>query len=245
MRLQLISDLHTEFYDKPVEFCSTIEIAEDLDFLVIAGDLVVSARQDLNEMMGILHYFGKRARHVIYTEGNHEFYGGSQAQTLFTIKSVMPHNYTWLRNEDVTIDGVHFYGGAMWFPNADGLDVLFREELNDWYQIRHLATWVYAENRQFKWNAEKLVTKDTIVISHHLPHLRSVPEEYKDSNTTRFFVSDQTKLIEEKQPRLWFHGHTHFPCDYMMGDTHVVCHPYGYPKERRGRGPYLPLVFEV
>jgi len=245
MRLQLISDLHSEFYLQPLQFCESIAIAPDLDFLVIAGDLVVPARQDINVVTGIFHHFSTKAPHVLYVEGNHEFYGSSPARTLFDLKSFMPQNYTWLRNEEASINGIHFYGGAMWFPNADGMDGLYRDELNDWSQIKDLGGHVYDQNREFTWNAGKLVRPETIVISHHLPHANSTPKMYEKSHCNRFFVSDQTKLIEEKQPRLWFHGHTHFPCGYHLGETHVLCNPYAYPKERKYMGKYPTVVLDV
>jgi len=250
MRLQLISDLHTEFYHTPLdpyptalEFCRSIEIAPDVDFLVIAGDLVIPARQDLNLLTGILNHFSRLAKHVIYVEGNHEFYYGEQLRTLFTLRSVMPKNYTWLSNDAATLDGVHFYGGTMWFPDLDGLNWLFRDDFNDWELIENLRSWVYKENTAFTENAMKLVTRDTIVISHHLPHTNSA-REYRDA-CNRFFVSDQTPLITEKVPRLWLHGHTHTAYDFTLGDTRVVCNPYGYPRERKWKRPYLPVILDV
>jgi len=104
---------------------------------------------------------------------------------------------------------------------------------------------VYDENRTFTWMANKLVTKETIVVSHHLPNSKSTPKRYEKDSCNRFFVSDQTKLIEEKQPRLWLHGHTHSPCDYRLGETHMVCNPYAYPKERKWMGKYPVVVLEV
>ena len=34
-------------------------------------------------------------------------------------------------------------------------------------------------------------------------------------------------IIEEYQPKLWIHGHTHVPCDYKIFATRVVCNPRG------------------
>jgi len=30
------------------------------------------------------------------------------------------------------------------------------------------------------------------------------------------------------QIKLWVHGHTHDPYDYVIGETRVVCNPRGY-----------------
>jgi predicted phosphodiesterase len=249
MRLQLISDLHTEFYhdkerDWSLEMCQRIEIVPDLDFLVIAGDLVVPARQRPEVVMGVFDFFRKKARHILYVEGNHEFYGGLGEATRNRLREVMPSNYTWLRNEHKNLDGIDFYGGAMWFPNADGLDMLYRDQINDWFQIDDLRYWVYSENRAFREGLKSCHQK-TIVISHHLPSMMSVPQEYKFSHTNRFFVSNQEHEIWNYHPRLWLHGHTHQPCDYKIQDTRVVCNPYAYPLERRDQGPYPTVVLDV
>lgn len=245
MRLQLISDIHSEFSYSPLNYCMNVEIAPNLDFLVIAGDLVVPKRQDINQVHGILDYFSTKARHILYVEGNHEFYGGDKGNVTRVLEELMPVNYVWLKNNAVTLDGVHFYGGAMWFANEDGQNGLFHEYLNDWSQIKGLGTWVYQENAAFRQGAFELVRPETIVITHHLPHMNSVPAKYKKEQTNRFFVSDQTPVIQQKQPRYWLHGHTHMPCDYFLGETHVVCNPYAYPNERKWMGKYPVVLLEV
>lgn len=245
MRLQLISDLHTEFHKRPLDLCKSIEIAPDLDFLVIAGDLVVPARQDINQVHGIFSYFADKAAHVLYVEGNHEFYGSCYPWACDMLEKLLPSNFTWLRNGAVMLRGVHFYGGTMWFGNEDGLDPLFRYQINDWSQISDLTGWVYRENAAFVREGQRHIRPETIVISHHLPHRDSVPALYKEAGTNRFFVSDQSKLIAEKRPCLWLHGHTHHPCDYWLGNTRVVANPYGYPAERRGLGKYPVVLFNI
>ena len=67
---------------------------------------------------------------------------------------------------------------------------------------------------------------------------------YAESPINRFFVSDETPLILDKKPRLWVHGHTHLTCDYMLGETRVVCNPHGYPKERKWTR-YAVAEFEI
>jgi Icc-related predicted phosphoesterase len=221
-------------------------MAPDLDFLVVAGDTFVVNRQHEQDIIPSLKFFSKSARHVIWIEGNHEYYGTKvSSDTDIRIAKYLSQfpNIHWLRNEELTIEGVHFYGGPMWFPNADGLDQLHEREINDFYQIKDLRQWVYSSNLQFRHFGRERIKENTIVVSHHLPSYASVPPIYRGCDS-RFFVSDETKLIAEKQPRLWLHGHTHGACDYMLGNTRVVCNPYGYPAER-GSVPYPLVVLDV
>jgi Icc-related predicted phosphoesterase len=247
MKLQLISDLHTEFHQGPKRLLASLPIAPNLDFLVVAGDSVVIQRQHEQDILPFFKWASAQARHVLWIEGNHEYYGSNNSQqTDIQIAAYVGKypNIHWLRNEEITLDGVHFYGGCMWFPNADGLNSLYERELSDFSQIKDIRNWVYGSNLQFRFNADRLVREDTIVISHHLPHPNSTPPMFRGSSTNRFFVSDESNLILEKQPRLWFHGHTHGACDYTLGRTRIICNPYGYPSER-GSSEYPQIVLDV
>jgi len=246
MKLQIVSDLHTEFYDMPLAFLKWLGFAPDLDFLVLAGDIVVPCRQHPKNVKIVLDFLSKKARHVLYTTGNHEYYGGTREKAEFILKSYMPKNFVWLQNSDVILDGVHFFGGTMWFPDLP-LNQLYEKEMTDFDAIQGFREWVYQENTAFREAAMRLVTPQTVVLSHHLPHPRSTPLQFINDQLNRFFQSDETALITDKQPRYWLHGHTHRACDYMLGDTNVICHPYGYPRERAARGypPYPPVVVEL
>lgn len=244
MKLQIVSDLHLEFYDMPLSVLKRMDFAPDLDFLALPGDIVVPCRQHPKNTKAILDFLGTKARHVLYALGNHEYYGGTSEKAEFIFRSYMPKNFIWLRNDDVTLDGVHFYGGTMWFPDQP-LNQLYEGLMTDFGVIQRFREWVYVENAAFREAAMRLVTPQTVVLSHHLPHPRSTPLQFLDNPLNRFFVSNETALIETKQPKYWFHGHTHSPCDYMLGDTHVVCNPFGYPTERERMGAYPPIVVEL
>jgi Icc-related predicted phosphoesterase len=246
MKLQLISDLHSEFYDGWRVLTGHVNIAPDLDFLVVAGDSVVINRQLEQQIIPIIKFCANAARHVIWIEGNHEYYGTKDSKNtqdkIAKYLSQFP-NIHWLRNEQITLDGIHFYGGTMWFPNSDGVDQLHEKEISDFSQIKDLRQWVYTENLLFRHFGREFIKPETIVVSHHLPHPESIPQMYRRCDS-RFFVSDETKLIAEKQPRIWCHGHTHGFCDYMLGNTRVICNPHGYPSER-GITPYPQVVLDV
>ncbi len=247
MRLQLISDLHTEFYGGPKYILESVEIVPDLDFLVVAGDSVVFSSQPDQSVKPVFKFFAEHARHVVVVEGNHEYYAAISSGRVQQRMGEMVARYKnvhWLRNSEIKLDGVHFFGGCMWFPDSDGHNQLHENEIADFSQIKDLGHWVCSTNKEFTDRARELIQRNTIVVTHHLPHARSTPEASRGDRLNRFFVSDQSKLIEEKQPRLWLHGHTHVACDYMLGETRVVCNPYGYPRERKGF-PYPQVVLDI
>lgn len=155
----------------------------------------------------------------------------------------MPPNFHWLNNSDTAVEGQHFFGGVMWFPDAPH-NRMYEDQLSDFLVIRGFKDWVYEENTRFHEAAKNLITPETIVLSHHIPSYQAVHRMFQGDNLNRFFVSEQTDVILDKRPRLWVYGHTHLPADLTVGGTKLLCNPYGYPSERGSR-PYPPAVVEL
>ncbi len=77
------------------------------------------------------------------------------------------------------------------------------------------------------WLARELSTKPpeirkTVVVTHHLPHPRSIDPRYDGDALNPAFASRMTDLVEIGGADLWIHGHTHSSCDYLAGGCRVV-----------------------
>jgi predicted phosphodiesterase len=84
-----------------------------------------------------------------------------------------------------------------------------------------------------------------VVCTHHSPSFQSVAPWYKnDELMNGAYHSDLSELIERRPCiKLWTHGHTHEPFDYMVYDTRIVCNPRGYVgHEQRAREFELKYV---
>jgi Icc-related predicted phosphoesterase len=112
--------------------------------------------------------------------------------------------------------------------------------------IQNFVPWVYEEQELFEYYLQGNLTKGDVVVTHHLPAPGSIDPIWENSLSNCYFLCDMTSLIKTREPALFLHGHTHNDADYTLGDTRVVCHPRGYPKERN-RGPqgYLPKLIEI
>ena len=240
MKLQLMSDLHTEFHQNPLTFLGLLPFEPNLDFLLLPGDITIcgKSKKTIGDVLGFL---SSKARNVVYTTGNHEYYGGDRERTERTLRAVMPPNFHWLQNNEETIDGQHFFGGTLWFPYND-MNHWYERELSDFSQIQGFRDWVYEENKAFAAGAAKLITPGTIVLSHHIPSYDVVNIQYRGNNLNRFFVSDLTDIILDRKPLLWVYGHTHLRQRTKVGETDVLCNPYGYPSERKFFREYPPVA---
>lgn len=69
-----------------------------------------------------------------------------------------------------------------------------------------------------------------VVVGHHAPSKQSTHPRYKDEQLINgAYSSDLGEFIlDHPMIKLWTHGHTHEPFDYMIGTTRIVANPRGY-----------------
>ena len=86
-----------------------------------------------------------------------------------------------------------------------------------------------------------------VVVGHHSPSRRSTHEMYAhDTVMNGGYSSDMDEFIEQRpEIKLWAHGHTHHPFDYMIGETRVVCNPRGYVGYEARAAEFTLLTVEV
>ena len=224
MRVQVLSDLHFEFHrDGGEEFVRLLD-PTDVDVLVVAGDL--GTRPFLAEALSRLC---DRYADLVYVVGNHEYYGSHHDdvhEELARVDARLP-NLHWLHHEVTTIGGVVFAGAPLWFsPSHEA--ALNKGSMMDFHVIKGFEPWVYDENAKGLAFLEQAKDSADVVVTHHLPSQRSVAPQFVGSSINCYFVCDVERFTGSR-PKLWVHGHTHCSCDYALGATRVVCHPFGYP----------------
>jgi Icc-related predicted phosphoesterase len=225
LRIQIVSDLHLEFHpDGGQRLLSTMDF-QSLDALVVAGDLC-SAKTIDSSFELLCHACLKP---VIYVPGNHEYYGSSfsEVDDLLAAAELAHPQLSVLNNKTTTVAGQRIIGTPLWFPDQPD-NHGYEGMLNDFRLIRGFKKDVYAAHMKARQFLENELRKGDIVVTHHLPSMESVSTRYKKSPLNRFFVSPLDELIFQRQPALWVHGHTHDSVDYDLGNTRVVCNPFGY-----------------
>ena len=198
--------------------------------------------------------------HVIYVMGNHEFYHGKFYAGIDYMREEcakypnihMLEQDTYViqdRNKETgEVTDVVFVGGTLW-TNMNKRDPLtmhaiegmmndFRIIRNDQRNyapmsaldvaVRHDKTLDY-----IKHIVQEHKDKRCVVVGHHSPSFHSVHEIYAHETLMNGgYHSDLSEFIlDHPQIRLWTHGHTHHPFDYVIGSTRVVCNPRGYEND--------------
>jgi Icc-related predicted phosphoesterase len=253
MRVRVLSDLHREFGHIPLR-----EVAADV--VVLAGDIdrntrgVAWARQTFPGVP------------VLYVAGNHEHYEeriGRLHQKLR--ETAAESNVHILENETFELDGYRFFGATLWTDFnllGDRYPAMVaagskEKGMNDYRKIRREDTgrlqpkhtaMIHADSRlaltQFLAGGDRA---RSIVITHHAPSIRSLPEHKHADPISAAYASNLEDLIAAAGPALWVHGHIHHPRDYLIEKTRIVNNAFGYPGsgEIEGRGFRGDLVLEL
>jgi predicted phosphodiesterase len=250
MKIRVLSDLHLEFLDWVPPYA-------EADIVVLAGDIHVG-------VAGV--EWARRqfpATPVIYVPGNHEFYGAHLEDMLLALrKEARLFGVHLLDGNELLLDGTRLLGATLWTDFAlygSGTAELGQAMadasygMNDFRLIRHGRGLFRPEHArdihlsQVNWLAETLAKPfdgSTVVVTHYLPHRRSIHPKYEQDRLNPCFVSDLAHLV--KAPvGLWIHGHTHESCDYVVSGTRVVCNPRGYLPMEPNRAFDSTLVVEL
>jgi predicted phosphodiesterase len=202
--------------------------------------------------------------HVVYVAGNHEFYHGKWNQSLTTLSNECAKfpNVYFLEAGSKKIDDVTFIGGTLWTDMNKGDPLTLhavRDMMNDFRVIkkdlegytnlkpadtviRHKHMLGYIRTVVAERPDEKFV-----VVGHHSPSKLSTHEQYANEYLMNgAYSSDCTEFImDHPQIKLWTHGHTHHPFDYVVGETRIVCNPRGYEGHEPDSGWNPNIVIEV
>jgi len=236
MKLQIISDIHGEKYGGARQIADLFD-PQDIDVLILAGDIGSlytdgDIRRRLDDLLRML---ASKYPDVIYVPGNHDFWGSSITEGLDILREMTSKypNVHFLFNQHTIIKGQRFLGGTMFFPIPnDPLWCMYSRDWNDFDEIKGFRDEFFHANSDFRDFYEATIKQDDIVVTHYLPSHRSIDPRFIGNPTNCFYLSEMQPYFEHGlHPRLWIHGHTHFPQDYQHGPIHVICNPLGYPRD--------------
>lgn len=258
LKLWIWSDLHLEI--DPWWFPEDLPGA---DVAVVAGD-VHRAIDTIGWLVRQLDAGVLKVRRVVYVPGNHDFYWREMTDALREARdAARTYGIDLLDMDEVVVEGVRFLGGTLWTDYAldgdpaggmeacralkDHKAIHLRKDGRTGPFLPQDARAMHVE--YVEWFRRRLETRHpgpTVCVSHHGVSRSSVGDRWLGDKTTSGFASDLMGLIDEHQPEIWCHGHTHESHDYRLGRTRVLCNPKGYGtvgmEENRAFDPRLVVT---
>jgi len=247
MQIEIVSDIHlTCDADHGVNYLTSLIPEEETQVLVLAGD--VGEFHWWLEAKQYLDIICDNYPHVLFVAGNHDYYGTTlpEGDERFRELDNLIENFHFVEREVFELDGVKFAGCSLWFKE-DPKSFLYEWWMRDFEEIHDFKPGVYDRNQESVEFLRRLglpqLEDIDVVITHHTFSEKSVHEKYENDPCNRFFLCDVGNLIAAIGAKFAIHAHTHTPCDYMLGDTRVICNPRGYPGENPRS--YQPVIVEI
>ena len=248
MKIYVLSDAHFELISASAR--NDLFVPADADLTIIAGDY--HRADDAVRHARTAFPCGP----LVMVAGNHEHYSTRKAvpQGIDQMRAdaradteVHARDTYVLENETIQLDisnqNVRVIGCTLWtdfkiFNDYGGHSTCAEMGMNDYRVIKgegqnrlkpaDTVRWHVYSRTYIQQELQKPFTGKTIVVTHHLPSMKSVNRRYLTDSLTPAFASACDDLLDLGAD-LWIHGHSHDSCDYMVnGRTRVVCNPRGY-----------------
>jgi predicted phosphodiesterase len=250
MRFLIYSDLHLETGD-----FSDIPPENIYDAVILAGDIhdKGSKSDKYPHLEWIKRHFTSKGKPVYYIFGNHEYYGGSIPVVLNKVKELASKDglihvlekethliNTGVEGEEIVIAGTTLWTDFNLFGNSVMAKFLALGGMMDYQYIRRgkaygklLPEHISEEHGRSRFFLGEVLhnakpKQKVIIVTHHAPSSKSVPEFFKSDPLTPCYASNLDHFFESQNLKLWVHGHTHNSFDYYQGEARIVCNPRGY-----------------
>lgn len=239
MQIRVISDLHIDINEKyPINYNDDI-------FTIIAGDIsgdpVLSTKWLKDNIKTGLFVHGN---HCCY---NHLNISLQELKLIFKNNFPLDNNITYLDNQYKIINDIVFIGCCLYTDykyngnvNANmriaekGLNDFRFGKFNENGKVVPLKPYHYLqmfnESIDFiKTTLNKFKDKKCVLITHHGVSPLQLDPKYFTSNLNASFISNLEDLIlKHDNLKLVITGHVHNSSDFKIGNTRIICNPYGY-----------------
>jgi len=257
LKIQIVSDLHLEFFSNREWLRDNPLIAKG-GVLLLAGDIICDKVK--KRARSFYDKISKDFDFVISTMGNHEFYQGIINYAYPVYQSQIAENHVKLNNRTYVLDNVKFIVTTLWSYVPEVSKAIISQGLNDYrlisysdiYKDKYLIT-VKDTNRYHKLSLkfikdelQKPFDGSIIIMTHHLPSYDCIDERYKEDKLNSAFVTDLNYLIiANPQIKYWVCGHSHDFNETKIGNTIVVRNPLGYVDNGEQRDFRRDFMIEI
>jgi len=252
MRVQVMSDLHTDFPGAG----GVPRLAHGAALVLVAGDTC----QGLVRAIEILRRAFPETE-IAMVAGNHEYYSRCLPDELEAGRARAEELGVHLLERDTVIIGnlriigattwtdYELFGAALRIPAMrTAADVMqdhksIKWRKTPWQRFRpeearalHLQSRAYIEAE-----LAKLHQGPSLVLTHHAATIEAIAPQFQRSLVSAAYASELLPIVDRYQPRWWVSGHTHMSMNLQRGFTRLVSNPYGYAGENQFYDPLLTI----
>ena len=245
MKMQVLSDIHLEYYDNYPGLTYFIEPKTNI--LILAGDICYYKHK---HFLSFFREVNILFEYVIFVPGNHEYYSKSIIDLNFsTFESVEMEmkkslskfeNVYLLQKDTLIINNIKFIGTTLWYQYFDKnkINNIVPTQSNEFILYNNCLmphpTIIEKTNKdQLCWLENEILKPDgtyKIVITHYLPSEKCIADKYLNSPDNFLFVTNCEQFF--KYLDYWIYGHTHIRNKFTMNNCVVLSNPFGLPKEQ-------------
>lgn len=240
--IQFASDLHLEFYKNG----NFPRLKQSAPYLVLAGDIGYPFHRSYGEYLESLSPLYKK---IFIISGNHEYYQNTEdKKTMMEVDQKIDEivnsldNVEYLNNKSSIIeDNVKIIGTTLWSNIPKQKSYMFNYGMSDYHSIytgdpsinitTETTTDIHRQNVDWLETELKNSLDDkVVVVTHHLPSLEFISEQYKTHPLNNAFYTKLDRLIT-KPVVAWIAGHTHQCKTFLYNDVQCGVNSRGYPHE--------------
>ena len=250
INIALYSDLHLEFE-------AWVPHVVDADVIVLAGNIAIS---DAGMKWAESHF---KNQAIVYVAGYHEFYTKLsyklERQLVNTAKELDIH---FLNDGQCDLFGIEFIGSILWTDfdllSDQAMVVYDDKEMSDYKKItvkkptgqfRKLSPQdtlsAHKKSKIFLEACFKRPHPKRVVVTHHAPSLKSINPVFATHRLTPCYASRLDELVKSSGAAYWFHGYTHYPINYKLGNTRVMTNQRGYLPYHPAKGFNEKFIVEI
>ena len=237
MILQYASNLHLEFPENKA-YLDLHPLQPVGDVLILAGDIVPFAIMD--KYTDFFNYLSDHFKTTYWIPGNHEYYHSDIAPKSGVLNEQIRPNVFLVNNTVVEIEKTELIFSTLWSKIRKEHESQIEQAMNDFRLIKYnlnnftaqQQTKIHIESVAFiKQELLKNKTTKKVVITHHVPTFRNVPEKYKGNILNEAFGVELSDMIEMTGPDYWIYGHVHRNTPgFKIGKTTLLTNQMGYVK---------------
>ena len=263
MKIDILSDLHFDFWQKPNkkkvqgqlrrELDGLLDKDPEVEVLIVAGDLGHYNNQAFVLLQDIAKEFNYKK--IFCVLGNHDYYLISKTQEHNYQKSSKNREKDWydykdengivqiLNGEIVEYQGVKFGGAMGWYdgsymlePNMYGRSVVqeWKDTMTDARLIMGMGDFYDMSLRELP-KFERILDAD-VIITHFCPLSERIAfqEKYQYQSASKFYCFDGEKYLKKTNAKFLIYGHSHGHHEFTVHGTRCIMNALGYPMEFPG-----------